>query len=115
MRRRKSEIIYKSLILALLMSMILFFGIDPAWATTYNIACSGDITSALNSAISSAVKDDIISIGPGTCSSSGITVMDKQLTIQGAVHLYNVPERGCAGFAPIFEESTDEQDWFVFQ
>ena len=61
------------------------FGLaKSSWAATYSVTCSGDITSALNSAISSAVSGDTISIGPGTCSSSGVTVKDKQLTIQGA-------------------------------
>jgi hypothetical protein len=62
-----------------------FAWVDPAAATTRSVQCSGDITSALNSAVASSVSGDTISISAGTCSmSSPSTVSDKNIVMQGA-------------------------------
>jgi hypothetical protein len=55
------------------------------WATTRNVTCSGDITSAMNSAISASSSGDIVNIGSGSCKMSALNMMsDKAITIQGA-------------------------------
>lgn len=54
-----------------------------AQAATRNVACSGNITSALQSAISASSTGDIVNIGAGSCSMNPITITDKNITIQG--------------------------------
>lgn len=54
-----------------------------AEAATRNVACSGNITSALQSAISASAAGDIVNIGAGSCSMNPITINDKNITIQG--------------------------------
>lgn len=51
--------------------------------TTRNVTCSGDITSALTTAIGASADGDIVNIGAGSCSMGNITVTDKNITIQG--------------------------------
>ena len=53
-------------------------------AATRNVACSGDITSALSAAVSASANEDIVNIGAGSCSMGGVTISDKNITIQGA-------------------------------
>jgi len=54
-------------------------------ATTRSVTCSGDITSAMNSAVSSSVDGDTITISAGSCTMSRLnTITDKNITIQGA-------------------------------
>jgi hypothetical protein len=53
-------------------------------AATRNVACSGTITSAVQSAINSSVDGDIVSIGAGTCSFGGASWTDKNITVTGA-------------------------------
>lgn len=52
--------------------------------TTRNVMCTADITSALTTAIGNSADGDIVSISAGSCSMSGITINDKNITIQGA-------------------------------
>lgn len=57
----------------------------PSWGATRNVTCIGDITPAMNSAISSSVDGDIVNIGAGSCSMSRLnSISDKNITIQGA-------------------------------
>ena len=51
--------------------------------TTRNVTCSGDITSALTTAISASADGDIVNIGAGSCSMGSITITDKNITVQG--------------------------------
>ncbi len=55
-----------------------------AWTTTYNVACSGNITSSLQSAITAASNGDIVSIGAGSCTWSPVGWTDKNISIIGA-------------------------------
>jgi hypothetical protein len=58
---------------------------QSALAVTRNVTCSGDITSALNSAISASTSGDVVNIGSGACSMSRVNLIsDKNITIQGA-------------------------------
>src|SRR4029077_685232 len=45
---------------------------------------SGDITSALNTAISASATGDTVNISAGSCSMSAISISDKNITIEGA-------------------------------
>lgn len=80
----KTLVIIMNRLVPIILAIVFLFIVSSGWAATYSVPCSGDITSALNSAIGSSVSGDTISIGAGTCSSSGVTVLNKQLTIKGA-------------------------------
>ena len=70
--------IYLFIVIILLLPSLVFA------ATTYNVACSGTITDALDTAISSAVDSDTVAIGAGSCSTAGNIIINKAITIQGA-------------------------------
>src|SRR5215467_7404077 len=74
-------------LMAVLWSLILCvvgLGADAS-AAIYNVACSGNITSALQSAINSTSIGDTVNIGAGSFSMSGqVTLTDDNITIQGA-------------------------------
>ena len=50
---------------------------------TVNIACSGSITSSLQSAINAANDGTIISIGSGSCTGGSVSWTNKNITVQG--------------------------------
>jgi len=53
--------------------------------TNRNVTCSGDITSALTTAIGSSSNGDQVTIGAGSCSTtSAITFTNKNIVIRGA-------------------------------
>lgn len=57
-----------------------------AQATTRDVTCSGggNITSAMNSAISSSIDGDIVNISAGSCTMDRLnSISDKNITIQG--------------------------------
>ena len=56
---------------------------STSFAVTRNVTCSGSISSSLTSAISSSSSGDIINIGSGSCSASGVSVNKTNLIIQG--------------------------------
>jgi hypothetical protein len=66
------------LLAALLLSVCM-----PTMAATYNVTCSGSITTALQNAISSAVDGDTVSISAGTCSSGKVSWENKDIAVQG--------------------------------
>jgi hypothetical protein len=55
----------------------------PSMAATYNVACSGTITNALQSAVNSAADGDTVSISAGNCSASTVAWDNKNITVQG--------------------------------
>jgi hypothetical protein len=63
---------------ALLLSVSL-----PSVAATYNVACSGNITSSLQAAINSATDGDTVLIGAGSCSAGGVSWENKNITVRG--------------------------------
>ena len=64
-------------------SMMMGFA-STASAATRTVSCTGDITSALSSAISSSANGDTVSISAGSCSTSRVTMTDKNISIIGA-------------------------------
>jgi hypothetical protein len=77
---------YQIIVMAALAIVFSLYITSPAEAATYNITCSGDILSSLNSAINASSSGDIINIGPGNCSLStkANMVHDKNIQIIGA-------------------------------
>lgn len=60
-------------------------GSSSAISATYDVVCSGDITSSLQSAINSTVDGDSVVIGPGSCSmGSMVSWTDKNIVVQGS-------------------------------
>ncbi len=56
-----------------------------ASTSAYDVACSGDITTALQNVISAATDGNTIIIGPGTCTiSSVVTWTNKNITVMGS-------------------------------
>jgi len=55
----------------------------PVCATQREVACSGSITSALQSAINSSVDGDIVNIGAGSCTAGGVSWSNKNIVVQG--------------------------------
>lgn len=51
--------------------------------TTRNVTCSGDISSAVQTAANASADGDIVNIGAGSCTMSGLLIQDKAITIQG--------------------------------
>lgn len=49
----------------------------------FAVPCSGDITSALQSAINSAVDGSIVDIAAGSCNASGVSWANKNITVRG--------------------------------
>jgi hypothetical protein len=64
-----------------LISLLLFVAV-PAYATTHNITCSGDITSALNAL--SLADGDKIALSSGSCTISGLVTIGKGVEFYGA-------------------------------
>jgi hypothetical protein len=58
-----------------------------AWAqfggTVRDVACSGTITSALQSAINASADSDVVNIGAGSCSAGQVTWSNKNIKVQG--------------------------------
>ena len=73
---------YKSQFTYILLSSIFLWN-SNAIASTRNVPCTGTITSALQSEINSSVDGDTINIGAGTCSASGVSWINKNITVQG--------------------------------
>lgn len=72
--------------------------ISPPVVPDFTVTASGDITSALQSAISSASDGDYIAITAGSCSLSAITINDKNITIKGAgIGVTNITAQGGLG------------------
>jgi hypothetical protein len=68
-----------------LILIFIFLIVSVASATDRPVTCSGNISSALSSAINSAVEGDTVTISSGTCSmSSTVSWTDKNIKIQGA-------------------------------
>lgn len=55
----------------------------PAFAATRTVACSGDITSALQSAINSSADGDVVSVGAGTCTARTVSWSNKNISVIG--------------------------------
>lgn len=55
----------------------------PGGGQVFNVTCSGNITSALQSAISQAKAGDTVNISAGTGSMNAINISDKNITIRG--------------------------------
>src|SRR5436190_20749682 len=51
--------------------------------TVRTVACSGTITTALQTAINAAVDTDVISIGAGSCSAGQVSWANKNIKVQG--------------------------------
>ncbi len=66
----------RTLIVLLLLSF-------PAFAATRNVACSGNITSSLQSAINSSSDGDIVTIGAGSCSAGTVSWSNKNISVLG--------------------------------
>lgn len=88
--RRRSWKWIESLSVAIVMAMLLMLSSSGSFdadegsdEADFNVACSGTITSALQAAIDSAVDDEIIEIGAGSCTSGGVDVDDKNILIRG--------------------------------
>jgi hypothetical protein len=76
---------YQIIVMAALAIVFSLYITSPAEAATYNVTCSGDITSALNSAIASSVSGDTINISAGSCAITGSSgFSDKNIWIKGA-------------------------------
>ena len=68
--------------LILILCLLLF----PAtvFADDHAVACSGNISSTLQSAITAASDGDTVTIGNGSCTlNAAVTITDKNITIQG--------------------------------
>ena len=82
-----------------------------ASATTRNVTCSGDITSALNAAINASSNGDIVNITSGSCSMSKLSMItDKNITIQGAGKGVTVITAN-AGFGAIQTTGSNSPNW----
>jgi hypothetical protein len=55
----------------------------PTFAATRNVACGGNITSALQSAINASADGDLVTVGAGTCSAGEVSWANKNITVQG--------------------------------
>ena len=55
----------------------------PAFATTRNVTCSGDISTAVQNAINASLDGDTVNITSGSCSTTGWSWTNKNITIQG--------------------------------
>jgi hypothetical protein len=75
--------------------LILFLAIcglaKSSWAATYNVICSGDITTSLTNATNSASSGDTVNISAGSCSvnpawDNRVGWTDKNIVLQGAGH-----------------------------
>ena len=76
----------------------------------FNITCSGNITSALQSAISQAKAGDTINISAGNGSMSAINVSDKNITIKGAGKgVTNITAQG--GFGQWITNGSNSPTW----
>lgn len=83
----------------------------PSWGTTRNVTCSGDITSAMNSAISSSVDGDIVNISAGSCSMNRLnSISDKNITIQGAGKASTLITAN-SGFGQIVSNGSKSPQW----
>jgi Divergent InlB B-repeat domain len=82
-----------------------------ASAATTNVSCNGgDITSALNTAISASATGDTVNISAGSCSMSAVTINDKNITIQGAGQgATNITAQG--GFGTWITNSSNSPTW----
>ncbi len=63
--------------------LIILFPI-VANSATYNVTCSGNITSALNGAHTAASTGDTILVSSGSCTTSSTVYLSKGITLQGA-------------------------------
>jgi hypothetical protein len=61
----------------------LFAAMLPTFAATYSVTCAGDITSALQAAVNSAVDGDTISVSAGSCTAGSVSWSNKNITVQG--------------------------------
>jgi hypothetical protein len=66
-----------------ILASLLFAVCMPGLAATYNVACSGTITTALQNAINSATDGDTVSIGAGSCSAGGVRWENKNIKVVG--------------------------------
>lgn len=66
-----------------LLAIFLAFACGPLFAATRNVPCSGDITSALQSAINASADGDVVSVGAGTCSAGTVSWTNKNIAVQG--------------------------------
>ena len=73
---------YKARCMFIILATVSFWN-SNASATTRDVACSGTITSALQTAVNSSVDGDIINIGAGTCSGGTVSWTNKNITVQG--------------------------------
>ena len=51
--------------------------------TVRNVACSGSITSALQTAVNASVDTDVVNIGAGTCTAGQVSWSNKNIKVQG--------------------------------
>lgn len=65
------------------LTIALFAAMLPTYAATYSVSCSGDITSALQSAINSAADGDTVNIGAGSCTGGGVSWTNKNISVIG--------------------------------
>lgn len=56
---------------------------SQSYAATRSVACSGDITSALQSAINASADGDTVSVGAGTCTGGSVSWSNKDITVYG--------------------------------
>jgi hypothetical protein len=62
-----------------------FLTAGTALAATRSVPCNGDITSAMNTAISASVNGDTVNIGAGSCTMGRLNMItNKNITIMGA-------------------------------
>jgi hypothetical protein len=81
-----------------------------AQAATFNVACNGNISSSLQSAIGSARAGDTVAIGAGNCSMSAINISDKNIIIIGAGQgVTNITAQG--GFGQWITNGSSSPNW----
>ena len=66
-----------------LILLILFLIPSLSFAADYPVTCSGTITSALQSALTSAGDGDTVTIGSGSCTAGAVSFANKNITVQG--------------------------------
>jgi hypothetical protein len=78
--------------------------------TTRSVACSGDITSAMNTAISASATGDTVSIGAGSCTMRRLSFSNKNIIIRGQGQgVTNIT--AAAGFAAITSTGATNPTW----
>jgi hypothetical protein len=66
-----------------LLSTLLLVASMPTMAATYNVACSGSITTPLQNAVNAAVDGDTVVIGAGSCAAGEIRWDNKNIVVKG--------------------------------